>query len=119
MDIKTKFKIGDIVLFLMAEGGALNVKLFKGIIREININVSNGGDNVNIRKIYYDVSINHTVTNNSITVDEKFLCSNDRNVIDYIFRNENLRQYLNKNNKEKIKDEDDMKTLDNDLDLPF
>lgn len=102
MDIKTKFDIGDSALFLMSiNNNSLDVKLMKGIIKRIDIIVDYGD-----LTLTYELKVEGQV-GNPFTVGEEILCHNDKEIIEYIFKNKNLRQYLNKNHQEKINTDKD------------
>lgn len=114
MDVKTKFDVGDTVLFLMSERNHFNVELFKGTIIGIEVIFGEYGD---VSKEYHVKVKGRGV---SEKLREAILCHNDREIVNYIFKDKNFRQYLNKDHKEeesvkeKIDEVDEPKELDTD-----
>jgi len=107
MDIVTKFNIGDEAFFLMSVDSEIDVKLFKVKVTKIDISMDESDD---------EPIINYTVAGYSgnIVLGNDTLFRNHKEVIEYLFKDTNMRTYLNKNHKFKKKKEIPF-PLDNDL----
>jgi len=92
MDIKTKFDVGNTCLFLMADKkDTTNVRVVEGVVSLINV-----------RSDKYGTTWIYTVkddTGNELDLEEEILCKNHQEIVKYLFRNENLRTFINKDHK--------------------
>jgi len=99
MDIKTKFEIDDIVFLLKSVGSVHNIVLLTGRVKNIDINM--GDEEVSIKYTIYVKEYHET-----LKLEENNLFSNHKEVVDYIFRKNNMRRYLDVNHKEEDKEDD-------------
>ena len=91
MNIQTKFDVGDSCMFLQANENSTDIRVVEATVIKISFITT-----INGPELIYTVEDDRR---NEMVLYEETLCTNHQEIIQHLFKNENVRTFINKNHK--------------------